>query len=98
MNEEEQLAGEIEKSELEKKAQEETVNKNVSTPDAADAEIRAETEVGYNGILWSDDPSAAWPPIDVTANATYYLVISAGSQSAAMSANHYRCGIHRNIP
>ncbi len=65
---------------------------------AADTELQSETESGYNSILWSSTSGASMPPIDVTANATYYLVVSAASQSGDMSANHYRCGIHRGIP
>ncbi len=65
---------------------------------ASDTLIQEETESGYDSILWSSATGASMPPISVSANATYYLVISAASQSAAMTANHYRCAIHRGIP
>jgi hypothetical protein len=65
---------------------------------AADAELQAETESPESDVIWSSYPGASMAPLTISANATYYLRVSATGQDADVLGKYYRCGIHRVTP
>jgi hypothetical protein len=63
---------------------------------AADAELQFEVENPAYDIYWGPaEYGASMDPITVTADATYYLRVSATGQDAEVLGKYYRCGIYR---
>jgi len=65
---------------------------------AGDVELQSETETDDADLWWSNYPGASMGAITVSADATYYLVVSATGQDADVASKFYRCGVYRIVP
>jgi len=57
--------------------------------------VQTETETATADIAWGDYTGASKAGIAVSADATYYLQVSATGQKADVTSTFYRCGIYR---